>query len=292
MRTRLLLLALSSLLLAACGTMVFNVESGRYRAPGASTLTLEQAVAGDWRTPRHVARDRYRHPVEVLNFFGLSPEQTVVEVWPGGGWWTEILAPYLRGRGSYYAAHFAASHPNTPDWRKAMVQTYAEKLAADPRRYGEVIVTELGRPAHWEMAPPESADRVLTFRNVHNWMKGGYAERMFRAFHDTLKPGGVLGVVEHRAAPGTPIQDMIRSGDVTEAHVIELAHGAGLRLVDRSEINANPDDTRDHPAGVWTLPPSLRLGDADREKYLAIGESDRMTLKFVRPVLIAPAGGA
>ncbi len=273
--------------LTACALQVRMGEAVVYE-PKPSTLSLEQAVAGDWRSERFVARDVYRHPVQVLRFFRVKPEHAVVEVWPGGGYWTEILAPYLRGRGQYTAAHFVVSDPNAPDWRRAMVQRFVDKLRADPRRYGEVKVTEVGLPDRWQMTEPESADRVLTFRNVHNWIKGGYAERMFEAFYAALKPGGELGVVEHRAAPGTSLQRMIDSGYVTERYVIELAHAAGFRLLERSEINANPRDSRDHPAGVWTLPPTLRLGEVDREKYLAIGESDRMSLRFVKPVQLAP----
>jgi predicted methyltransferase len=145
-----------------------------------------------------------------------------------------------------------------------------------------VIVSELGKPDRWHACPPGTADRVLTFRNVHNWMNSGYEAQMFKAFHAALKPGGVLGVVEHRAKPGTSREQMVKSGYVTEAYVIELAEQAGFALEARSEVNANPKDTTDHPEGVWTLPPSLRLKDQDREKYLAIGESDRMTLRFVK----------
>lgn len=274
-------------LVAGCNWAVQFGDAVVYH-PEPARLSLEQAVAGSWRTPRHAARDPWRHPVEVPRFFGLRPDQTVVEIWPGGGYWTEILAPYLRGRGRYIAAHFPASAPQTPDWQRAMVQRFANKLAADPRRYGEVVLAEIGPPDAWQPVPAGSADLVLTFRNVHNWLAGGYAERMFQAFHDMLRPGGTLGVVEHRAAPGTPLADMIRTGYVTEEQVIALARQAGLVLTGRAEINANPRDSRDHPAGVWTLPPTLRLGETDRERYLAIGESDRMTLRFARPVLLAP----
>ena len=253
-------------------------------------LSLEQAVASSDRTPAFAARDGARHPLETLQFFGLRADQTVVEIWPGGGWWAEILAPYLKDRGQYYAAHFVSSHPNSPAWRREMAEKFVARFAGQPQRYGQVEVTELGRPDYWTPAPAGSADLVLTFRNVHNWMKGDYAPRMFQAFHDTLKAGGILGVVEHRAPPGTSLEAMKKSGYVTEAHVIALAEAAGFKLMEKSEINANPADTADHPAGVWTLPPSLRLGDQDRAKYLAIGESDRMTLKFVKPILVAPAG--
>jgi predicted methyltransferase len=243
--------------------------------------TLEQAIAADHRTPAFRERDRYRHPRETLAFFGVKPEHTVVEVWPGAGWYTEILAPYLRAHGKYYAAGFAL-HENTPAYRRDIATAFAAKLAARPDLYDRVVVTELGRPDRWQAAPPGTADVVLTFRNVHNWMAADYEAEMFGAFHAALKPGGVLGVVEHRARPGTSREQMVKSGYVTEAYVIGVAEAAGFWLDARSQINANPDDSANHPEGVWTLPPSLRLQDRDREKYLAIGESDRMTLRFVK----------
>jgi predicted methyltransferase len=235
--------------------------------------TLLQVIAGPQRTPAFEARDRYRHPLQVLRFFGLKPDMSVVEIWPAGGWWTEILAPYLRSRGKYYAAI-------QPPFRDAALH---EKLAAAPQYYDRVTVTKAGPPDHWRIAPPGSADLVLTFRNVHNWLAGGYAEKMFAAMYRALKPGGVLGLVEHRAAPGTTRADWVKSGYVSQDFVIQLARKEGFRLVAKSEINANPRDTKNYPKGVWTLPPTLELGAKDRAQYLAIGESDRMTLKFVKP---------
>jgi len=244
--------------------------------------SLDEAIAAGHRTPDYAERDRYRHPKETLEFFGLAPDQTVVEVWPGRGWYTEILAPYLRERGAYYAAGFAISNPDTPKYRRDITADFAAKLAERPELYGRVTLAELGRPDRWTACPPGTADLVLTFRNVHNWMGADYELEMFKAFHAALKPGGVLGVVEHRARPGTSREQMVKSGYVTEAHVIEVAEKAGFRLDARSEVNANPRDTTDHPKGVWTLPPVLRLEEQDRDKYLAIGESDRMTLRFVK----------
>jgi predicted methyltransferase len=244
--------------------------------------SLAAAVAADHRTPEFRERDRYRHPQETLEFFGLKPDQTVVEVWPSSGWYTEILAPYLRERGKYYAAGFVISNENVPEYRLDIAGKFGMKLTARPDLYDRVVVTELGRPDRWQACPPGSADLVLTFRNVHNWMNADYEAEMFKAFHDALKPGGVLGVVEHRARPGTSREEMKKSGYVTEEHVIAVAKAAGFKLEARSEVNANPADTKDHPEGVWTLPPTLRLGDKDREKYARIGESDRMTLRFVK----------
>jgi predicted methyltransferase len=243
---------------------------------------VEQWMSGPHRAPGNAARNPFRHPKETLTFFGLTPSMTVVEVWPSGGWYTEILAPVLRDHGRYYAAGFALTAKRTPGWRKKMQRELQNKLDARPKLYGRVIVTELSIPERTEMAPPGTADMVLTFRNVHNWMKGDYAPAMFDAMFKALKPGGVLGVVEHRATKGTSRDQMIESGYVTEAHVKMLAKKAGFHFVAGSEINANAKDTAHHPAGVWTLPPMLRLGDKDRAKYLAIGESDRMTLRFIK----------
>jgi predicted methyltransferase len=242
-------------------------------APLASAPTLAQVIAGPQRTPAFQARDRYRHPLQVLEFVGLKPDMSVVEIWPSGGWWTEILAPYLHAHGKYYAA--VQRSPEDAAFRA--------KLAAAPQYYDRVIVTRAGPPDHWQIAPPGSADLVLTFRNVHNWLAGGYEKQMFAAMYRALKPGGVLGLEEHRAAPGTTRADWVKTGYVSQDFVIELARQAGFRLVAKSEIGANPKDTKNYPDGVWTLPPTLRLGQKDRAKYLAIGESDRMTLKFVKP---------
>jgi predicted methyltransferase len=253
---------------------------------------IEQAMADDHREPANMERDRYRHPKDTLLFFGWQPEMTVVEIWPSSGWYTEILAPITRPQGIYYAANFAMTADRTPDWRKEMHKEFMEKLEDRPDVYDHAVVTELSVPERTTIAPPGTADMVLTFRNVHNWMKGDYAGSMFEVMHRALRPGGVLGVVEHRAAPGTSVAAMKESGYVTEAHVIDLAKAAGFVLEAKSDINANPKDDKDHPAGVWTLPPTLRHcrrmdEDAERgrclERYRAIGESDRMTLRFRKP---------
>jgi len=241
---------------------------------------LEKIVAGDHRSPAHKARDRYRHPVETLMWFGLCDDMTVVEISPGGGWYTEILAPFLKDKGVFYAAGY---DPNswTPYYRHG-AKKFAEKLAANPAVYSKVKMTVMAKDTY-DIAPAGSADMVLTFRNVHNWMDGDYAAAAFKAFYDTLKPGGVLGVVEHRGDPAVAQDEDAEAGYVREDVVIKFARGAGFKLASKSEINANPKDNRDHPKGVWTLPPTLRLKDKDHEKYLAIGESDRMTLKFIKP---------
>jgi predicted methyltransferase len=262
---------LATLLLTACAGL-----------SSSSGPSLDDVIAGEHRTPAYVERDKFRHPKETLEFFGLAPDQTVVEVWPSRGWYTEILAPYLRERGQYYAAGFSISAADTPQYQRNITSDFAKKMAEHPELYSKVTVSELGKPSAWTACPPASADLVLTFRNVHNWLDGGFENEMFKAFYTALKSGGTLGVVEHRAKPGTSLEKMKESGYVTEAYVIELAEKAGFKLVAKSEVNANPKDTADHPEGVWTLPPVLRLKEKDREKYVAIGESDRMTLKFVK----------
>jgi len=241
---------------------------------------LQAVIAGDHREAKNKARDIYRHPFETISFFGVKPAMTVVEIFPGGGWYTEILGPYLNDQGRYYAASWAkdSKSQRIQGWLKK----YHAKLAARPGLYGGAIVTELSR-TKTNIAPAGTADMVLTFRNVHNWMKRGYEAVIFNAMYKALKPGGVLGLVEHRGNAEDFQDPQALSGYVNQDYAIELAEAAGFKFVAASEINANPKDTRKHPKGVWTLPPSLRLKDKDREKYLAIGESDRMTLKFVKP---------
>jgi predicted methyltransferase len=244
---------------------------------------VEKYMQGDHRSDSNISRNQYRHPKETLAFFEIEENMHVVEIWPSSGWYTEILAPALKEKGKYYAAGFAVSAKRTPEWRKNMVANFNDKLKKHPELYSEVIVTELSVPERVEIAPANSVDRVLTFRNVHNWMKGDYEDGVFAAMFNALKPGGVLGLVEHRAKEGTPIKQQKKSGYISESHVIALAEKAGFKLLAKSEVNANKLDSKDHPKGVWTLPPSLRLKDIDKEKYLAIGESDRMTLTFIKP---------
>ncbi|GGP26249.1 class I SAM-dependent methyltransferase [Silvimonas amylolytica] len=245
-----------------------------------TTLTLEEVVAGPQRTPTRVKRDVYRHPAQTLAFFGLRPDQTVVEIWPGGGWYTEILAPYLNQHGRYYAAQVA---PEMDEERADEVAGFENTLSHQPDLYSHAAILTFEPPQRVDIRPAGGADVVLTFRNVHNWLKDGSAPAAFAAFYRALKPGGVLGVEEHRAAPGTSLQQMIDTGYVSEDTVIKLAQDAGFKLVARSDINANPKDTKDYPNGVWSLPPSYKGGDQDRERFAAIGESDRMTLKFIKP---------
>ena len=239
--------------------MIFSLAS-------LSAHNLEQSVNSEDRSPDNVARDIYRHPYETLSFFGIKPDMTVVELNPGGGWYTEILANYIHypgtlitAQGSYY------------------FEGFEKKMNSNPM-YGRVEIVNLNS----NLAEPNSVDAVITFRNLHNWL-GADMDSIFRSSFKALKPGGSFGVVEHRAKPGTDFETMKTSGYVTEDHAIEVALKHGFELVEKSDINANPKDTKDHAKGVWTLPPTYRLKNKDRDKYSAIGESDRMTLLFKKP---------
>lgn len=249
--------------------------------------SMDWALAGDWRVAPE--RDGARHPKETLAFFGVEADDTVVEIWPGGGWYTSVLGPYLKeGGGKLIAAGF---DPAGSDYAKRGVEKYTEAFINKPDVYGEIVLTVASKTSS-EIAPEGSADVVLTFRNVHNWMFGDYADKMFKDAYTALKPGGVLGVVEHRLPSSAEQDPKGGSGYVQEELVKQWAAEAGFEFVEASEINANPKDTADHPFGVWTLPPNSRTAgrgeepnpDFDKAKYAAIGESDRMTLKFVKPV--------
>ncbi len=247
-------------------------------SPSADATTLDSVLAGSWRDPKNVARDRYRHPKQTLAFFGVKPGQTVMEITPGGGWYAEILAPLLSDKGNYIAA---VVKPSKPDGEAMQDKSaLAIKFAADPAHYGHAKTVAFDAKVP-RFGAPNSADAVLTFRNVHNWVMAGSQASMFKAFFDVLKPGGVLGVTDHRANAGSATNG--KQGYVTEQQVIDYATAAGFVLDGKSEINANPKDTKDYPDGVWTLPPTLQKGDQDKDKYLAIGESDRMTLRFLKP---------
>jgi predicted methyltransferase len=245
-----------------------------------TALALDKILAGSQRAGENSARDRYRHPKETLLFFGIRPEMRVLEVWPEPGWYTEIVAPLVRERGKYYAAVIAADPQSK--YVTERLSDYQQKLASQPDVYGAVEVVTFPSDGS-DVVPPGSLDMIVTFRNIHNWMARGSAEQAFATLYKALKPGGVLGVVEHRGNPAVAQDPKAKSGYVNEDYAIRLIEGQGFRLVGESQINANPKDTKDYEQGVWTLPPTYRLGDKDRDKYAAIGESDRFTLKFIKP---------
>jgi predicted methyltransferase len=290
---RLMLAALITAALAACTTAADTTTAS---APEASATTATPASApatadaagfdavlvGAWRDPKNVARDQYRHPAGTLSFFDVAPNETLIEITPGGGWYAEILAPYLRDDGQYVAAVWDDAIPGQPGYRYRLNKELRAKFAGNAAVYGtpEVRIFDPKAPV---FGPAASADTVLTFRNAHNWVADGNADAYFKAFFDVLKPGGTLGVVDHRAKPGTDLETMKKSGYLTEELVVGYATKAGFVLEEKSEVNANPKDTADHPNGVWTLPPSNDHDAADDAKYKAIGESDRMTLRFRKP---------
>ncbi|KFL35993.1 class I SAM-dependent methyltransferase [Arenimonas donghaensis] len=292
-----LALALSAgLLLSACGSEpapapapeaepAETAEMGAHTDRDAQTDPMDAVLAGDWRDPANVARDDWRHPRETLAFFGVGPSQTIVEISPGGGWYTEILAALPGEKGSYIGVindPAQSGNERAQEYYTNANTKLREKLAARADVYGEATLVEVD-PKAPVIGEPGSADVVLTFRNVHNWVMAGNEAAMFQSFYDVLAPGGVLGVVEHRAAAGKSLAEVKTSGYLPEDYVIGLAEAAGFVLEEKSEINANPADTKDHPNGVWTLPPGNNHDEADRAKYAAIGESDRMTLRFVKP---------
>jgi predicted methyltransferase len=269
------------------GTIAPGGARFQAQAQQGAAAALDAALAGAQRSAANRARDRYRHPKEALEFFGLRPEMTVVEIWPGGGWYTEILGPLLRDRGKLYVAQYGAKPPFPYQQRE--MDALAAKMRAAPDLYRTVTPTALNFFTNeLEIAPRGTADLVLTFRNVHNWFQEGYgppnaAELAFKAIFDALKPGGVLGVVDHRWPDPATEDPAAQNGYISERRVVEYAEAAGFELAGGSAVNDNPLDKRDYPEGVWTVPPDLALGERDRDKYLAIGESDRFTLKFVKP---------
>jgi len=245
---------------------------------------LAKYANGKHRSEKNIARNEFRHPIKTLEFFGIKPAMTVVEITPGGGWYTEILAPYLKEKGQYIAAGY------DPDskikYYSKNAKRFADKLAADPIHYGKVKLSVMQAPDKLDFASENSVDMVVSFRNTHNWARSSQAEAVYAAIFKALKPNGIFGLVQHRAGVHNPKDTSGKLGYLKQSDIIDMATKAGFRLIDQSEINGNPKDKRDYKEGVWTLPPSYRLGDQDRSKYEAIGESDRMTLKFVKPAVM------
>jgi predicted methyltransferase len=265
-------------------TTILVLALGVCAPSSAADLTLASAVGNPARSEKFVARDKARHPFEELSFFGVTPQSTVVEIWPGGGYWTEILAPLLHDHGGYYVAlqGKGGDEAAAAEADKLNVLLHA-KIEADMATYGKVTPTVFG-VGQGEIAPPGTADFVLSFRNLHNWMKDSFAPEAFEAFYRALKPGGVLGLEEHRGQRDTAQDPKAEDGYVRQDYAVALAEKAGFEFAGSSEINANLKDTANWPKGVWTLPPTLRLGDQDRAKYEAIGEADNFVLKFRKPI--------
>jgi predicted methyltransferase len=261
----------SSIVLVAIAAM------GYAGGAAAADAALTAAVASPARPAAALARDTSRHPVEELTFFGLSPKMNVVELWPGGGYWTDILGPYLASGG-----HYTVALPPSGGEEGSSAARFRTHIAAEKERVGTIHESTLG-PGHLEIAPPGSADLILTFRNLHNWMYDGYADQALAACFTALKSGGILGIEEHRGPNDKPQDPKGENGYVRQDYASAMAKKAGFVLVGSSEINANPRDTKDWPKGVWTLPPTLAMGEKDRDKYIAIGEGDNFVLKFQKP---------
>ena len=267
---------LVALALVICGALCAPAADA---APG-DAERLQQLIDGPQRTATNRARDRYRNPAPVLAFFEVTPQAHVIEIQPGSaGYWTEILALYLKDQGRYIAT-IPRPNPERPEVIKAIADIKA-KYTADPANYDRVATIDFASDGA-DLGAPESADLVLTFRNLHNWMAAGKAEQVLAAFHKVLRHGGILGIEEHRGRTDQPQDPMAKTGYVREDYAIALIEKAGFQFVAKSEVNGNPKDTKDYASGVWTLPPTYRLKDQDREKYSAIGESDRFVMKFVK----------
>ena len=270
------------ILLAAAYSLIYTTISVADET--GLSAKLESAMDGNHRSEKNIARNQYRHPVETLTFFGLEKDMSVIEIAPGGGWYTEILAPVLRGAGAYIAGSYDVNVEGQPKYRYRQHASLLKNIEEKPDVYGEVKVASYSPPESRNLWEKTSVDMVLTFRNSHGWTRSGLIEDIYSDFFTVLKPGGVLGVVQHRAPENDDAKAWAKKGYVSEARIIAAATQAGFELEAKSEINANPKDLKDHEEGVWRLPPTLSLKDQDREKYLAIGESDRMTLKFRKPM--------
>jgi predicted methyltransferase len=280
-------------LLTSAPLAIGNALAGTYPAAAQTgDKALHAAVDGSWRSPEQKARDQYRHPVQALDFWGLRPHMTILEIQPGGGYWTEILAPYAKMTGGkFYATAADLANPKLSEESRKARTEFEARFAAKPDTYGTIEMVNWGAVS--KTLPANKFDFILTARSIHGWMQQGPNAVLdtFSAFHTALKKGGILAVEQHRANPGPT--EKPETGYVSEAYVVGQAEKAGFKLAARSDINANPKDTKDHPFGVWTLPPALRSSPEDSDKpddpnfdhgkYIAIGESDRMTLKFIKP---------
>lgn len=261
---------------------ILSAQSGFALDAGLSSK-IETAMNGDHRSDKNKARNKYRHPIETLTFFGLEAEMTVMEIAPGGGWYTEVIAPAMRDTGVYVAASYDVEVEGQAKYRYRQHKALLDRIAKQPEVYGEIKVATYSPPQSRNLWEKDSVDMVLTFRSSHGWVREGMIDEVYSDFFKVVKPGGVLGVVQHRAPEDGDAASWAKKGYVPESRVIQAAEAAGFVLDASSEINANPKDLKDHDEGVWRLPPTLGLGDQDRKKYISIGESDRMTLRFIKP---------
>ncbi|MBW2543632.1 MAG: class I SAM-dependent methyltransferase [Deltaproteobacteria bacterium] len=241
---------------------------------------LKAVIAGDQRTAEQKARDRYRHPYESLRFFGIRDDMTVLEIYPGGGWYTQILAPYLKDKGKLIAAIYDQDPKTQKKWMVGYNKQFTDQFVGKSDVYGDIEVVSMVPPDRVELAPAGSVDMILDFRNAHNWIEAG-GDQVAAGWFKSLKKGGVLGIIEHRRR--ADLKPDPESGYIHQKRIVDLMVKHGFKLEATSELNSNPKDTTDHPEGVWTLPPGLALGEKESAKYIEIGESDRMTLKFVKP---------
>ncbi len=290
LRSNALLAVSLAWILSGCAPNQTDPSSTQSEDPGDAAIgeardlaELAALAIGPQRSPEHIARNPERHPVETLQFFGLERDMTVLEILPGGLWYGEIISPYVREEGQYIAAGYDTSRPDAPAYQVRLQEAMETRFESQPETFGGARIATLSPPDAVDLGEPGSVDAVLTFRNMHGWVRDGVESQVLSAFYEVLRPGGVLGIVQHRAGPLSDPDPEAFIGYLAEERVIAMVEAAGFVLEATSEINANPRDTADHPRGVWTLPPSLRLGEQDRERYEAIGESDRMTLRFRKP---------
>lgn len=267
---------------SAFAVFIFSIQSvSALDAELASRL--EAASTGEHRSDKNKARNKYRHPIETLGFFGLEPTMTILEIAPGGGWYTEILAPAMRDSGVYIAGSYDVEIEGQPKYRYRQHQALLDQISNQPELYGQIKVANYSPPESRKLWQADLVDMVLTFRSSHGWLRSGIIDDVYSDFFKVVKPGGTLGVVQHRAPEEGDAVEWAKKGYVPESRIISAAEKAGFVLDEKSEINANSKDLKDNDEGVWRLPPTLSLADKDREKYLAIGESDRMTLRFKKP---------
>lgn len=276
--TKMVALSFMSITLLACKDSIVEPSESIFES-------IAGAAQGAHRSQQNIARNVYRHPEQTLAFFGLESNMTVIEISPGTLWYTEILAPFLKRDGRLIAAAYDATLPNKPPYQARLTEQMLQRFEREPFVFSGVETVAFTPPEVLALGADNSADMVLTFRNTHGWVHDGSAALAFNSFYKVLKPGAVLGLVQHRGDNRLRANSDKMSGYLSEATVIDLATDAGFIFEDKSEINANPKDTKDYRKGVWELPPVLGGSALSKNKHLAIGESDRMTLKFRKPLV-------